>query len=221
MTAGKGALERLPFRLENLKPTLLQIAKHRPSAPYQSSAIYEPNNATSDINTNISPNGSHQGCKGKPLENKATHPQNATKITVESTKRWCHSRSLLLAFSTTSANSSSVSGGSELSSNMLIDEAVSAATSFPIRQRKHVQSRCRSPDDARRRTITPGTCRGLPPPRPVVTAMYCLPPTVNDTGKPCTDVARRVCQSILPVFDVDGSEHAVQIADERDAAGRR
>ena len=35
---------------------------------------------------------------------------------------------------------------------------------------------------------------------PVVTAMYCLPSTLNETGKPWTDVPRRVCQSILPVL---------------------
>src|SRR5438105_2279695 len=45
-----------------------------------------------------------------------------------------------------------------------------------------------------------GTCRGLPPPSPVVTAMYCFPPIRNATGKPCTEVPRRVCQSTLPVF---------------------
>ena len=42
--------------------------------------------------------------------------------------------------------------------------------------------------------------RGLPPPRPVDTAMYCLPPTLNVSGKPCTEVPRRVSHSILPVF---------------------
>src|SRR5687768_184702 len=44
-----------------------------------------------------------------------------------------------------------------------------------------------------------GTSRGLPPPSPVVTATYCLPSTENVIGKPCTDVARRVCQRIRPV----------------------
>src|SRR2546425_12413000 len=45
-----------------------------------------------------------------------------------------------------------------------------------------------------------GTCRGLPPPFPVVTATYCFPLILNVTGKPCTDVDSRVSQRILPVF---------------------
>ena len=66
-----------------------------------------------------------------------------------------------------------------------------------------------------------GTFRGLPPPRPVVTAMYCLPPALNETGKPCTDVPRRVSQRMLAGSHVEGAEVAIEIADERDAAGGR
>src|SRR5688500_17718109 len=47
--------------------------------------------------------------------------------------------------------------------------------------------------------MVPGTRRGLPPPRPVVTATYCLPSTANVIGNPCTYVASRVCHRILPV----------------------
>src|SRR5687767_5263314 len=47
--------------------------------------------------------------------------------------------------------------------------------------------------------IVAGTSRGLPPPSPVVTATYCLPSTLKEIGNPCTDVARRVCHSTLPV----------------------
>src|SRR2546428_6403448 len=32
--------------------------------------------------------------------------------------------------------------------------------------------------------IVRGTCLGLPPPRPVGTAMYCLPAMLNEIGKP-------------------------------------
>src|SRR5262249_2056744 len=45
-----------------------------------------------------------------------------------------------------------------------------------------------------------GTSRGLPPPLPVVTPMYCLPLMLNDIGKPCTEVARRVSHSTFPVL---------------------
>src|SRR6266850_2142373 len=44
-----------------------------------------------------------------------------------------------------------------------------------------------------------GTWRGEPPPRPDGTAIYCLPPTLNETGKPCTEVPSRVFHSSLPV----------------------
>ncbi len=64
-----------------------------------------------------------------------------------------------------------------------------------------------------------GTFLGLPPPRPVVTAMYCFPPIANETGKPCTEVPSRVFQSTAPVFDVDGLEVAVEVAHECDSAG--
>ena len=47
--------------------------------------------------------------------------------------------------------------------------------------------------------IVRGTRRGEPPPNPVGTAMYCLPPTLNEIGNPCTDVPRRTFQSSLPV----------------------
>src|SRR5262245_1273089 len=43
-----------------------------------------------------------------------------------------------------------------------------------------------------------GTSQGLPPPRPVVTAMYCFPPMLYETGNPCTAVASFVSQSTLP-----------------------
>src|SRR5215469_1452787 len=45
-----------------------------------------------------------------------------------------------------------------------------------------------------------GTLRGLPPPKPVLTAMYCLPFALYDSGKPCTEVPRRVSHNTLPVF---------------------
>src|ERR1039458_3753301 len=48
--------------------------------------------------------------------------------------------------------------------------------------------------------IVDGTWRGLPPPRPVVTAMYCFPSTLKETGKPCTEVPRRVFHTIAPVL---------------------
>src|SRR5579862_7178552 len=48
--------------------------------------------------------------------------------------------------------------------------------------------------------IAAGTLRGLPPPSPVITAMYCLPSTLNVTGKPCTDVPSRVSHNIWPVL---------------------
>src|SRR6266850_7249616 len=48
--------------------------------------------------------------------------------------------------------------------------------------------------------IVAGTARGLPPPFPVATATYCLPSILNVTGKPCTEVDRRVSQSTAPVF---------------------
>ena len=51
--------------------------------------------------------------------------------------------------------------------------------------------------------------------------MYCLPSTENEIGKPCTDVASRVCQSDLAGADVDRLELAIEIADEHDAAGGR
>src|SRR5688572_25403153 len=44
-----------------------------------------------------------------------------------------------------------------------------------------------------------GTPRGLPPPRPVATAMYCLPPTEKLIGYPCTEVGRRVSHNTLPL----------------------
>ena len=47
-----------------------------------------------------------------------------------------------------------------------------------------------------------------------MTAMYCLPPAVNDTGKPCTDVPSRVCQSDLPGLHVERAEAAIEVADE-------
>ena len=68
-----------------------------------------------------------------------------------------------------------------------------------IRQREHVE---RLPGRRARESparCVDGTSRGLPPPRPVVTAMYCLPSTLNEMGKPCTDVPSRVCHRILPV----------------------
>src|SRR5687768_7443674 len=48
--------------------------------------------------------------------------------------------------------------------------------------------------------IVRGTWRGLPPPLPVVTATYCLPLAVNVTGKPWTDVSRRIFHSSSPVL---------------------
>src|SRR5262245_278795 len=47
--------------------------------------------------------------------------------------------------------------------------------------------------------IVAGTWRGLPPPSPVATATYCLPPTAKLIGKPCTDVASRVSKTTLPL----------------------
>ena len=69
--------------------------------------------------------------------------------------------------------------------------------------------------------IVRGTLRGLPPPRPVVTAMYCLPPMLNVTGKPCTEVPGEPCHKVFAGLDVNRAEHAVEVADERDAAGGR
>src|SRR3989441_6638373 len=45
-----------------------------------------------------------------------------------------------------------------------------------------------------------GTFLGLPPPRPVVTAMYCRPAMLNVTGEPCTEVPSRVSHNVSPVF---------------------
>src|SRR5712664_3417448 len=41
-----------------------------------------------------------------------------------------------------------------------------------------------------------GTFLGLPPPRPVVTAMYCRPVMLNVTGEPCTEVPSRVSHNV-------------------------
>ena len=59
--------------------------------------------------------------------------------------------------------------------------------------------------------IVRGTFRGLPPPSPVVTAMYCLPPTVNETGKPCTDVPRRDLPQLLASPNVVCVEIPIEI----------
>ena len=48
--------------------------------------------------------------------------------------------------------------------------------------------------------IAAGTLRGLPPPSPVITAIYCFPSTLKVTGKPCTDVPSRVSHNICPFF---------------------
>ena len=46
--------------------------------------------------------------------------------------------------------------------------------------------------------IVAGTPRGLPPPSPVATAMYCLPSTSKLIGNPCTDVASLVSHTTRP-----------------------
>ncbi len=51
--------------------------------------------------------------------------------------------------------------------------------------------------------IVAGTPRGLPPPKPVATAMYCLPSTAKLIGKPCTEVASRVSTDDAAVAHVD------------------
>src|SRR5262245_36116790 len=43
-----------------------------------------------------------------------------------------------------------------------------------------------------------GTPRGLPPPSPAATAMYCLPPTEKLIGNPCAEVASFVSHNTLP-----------------------
>src|SRR4029450_3156952 len=48
--------------------------------------------------------------------------------------------------------------------------------------------------------IVAGTSRGLPPPLPVMTAMYCLPSMLKVTGKPWTEVGSRVSHKTLPVL---------------------
>ena len=70
-------------------------------------------------------------------------------------------------------------------------------------------------------TMAAGTLRGLPPPRPAMTAMYCRPSTLKLTGYPCAEVPRRVCQSDLAGFCVQCADVTIEIADEYDAACRR
>ena len=69
--------------------------------------------------------------------------------------------------------------------------------------------------------IARGTCRGLPPPSPVVTAMYCLP----SGGERHRESLHRRAEPRLPEnlagLHVERAEVAIEIADERDAAGRR
>jgi hypothetical protein len=55
----------------------------------------------------------------------------------------------------------------------------------------------------------------------VVTAMYCLPAMLNDTGYPCTEVPSRVSQSNGAGLDVERAEASIQIAHERDTARGR
>ena len=66
-----------------------------------------------------------------------------------------------------------------------------------------------------------GTSRGLPPPSPVVTAMYCRPSIENEIGKPCTDVDKPRAPQHLAVPHVNRLELAIEVADKRHAPGRR
>ena len=66
-----------------------------------------------------------------------------------------------------------------------------------------------------------GAARGLPPPRPVATAMYCLPSAANEIGNPCTDVPSRTCHSTSPVGTSKRPEPPIEVAGEGEPAGRR
>ena len=68
------------------------------------------------------------------------------------------------------------------------------------RQLEHGITRGRSTDTLISGAIVAGTLRGLPPPRPVVDRDSCLPPALNVTGKPWTDVPSRVSHRIAPVL---------------------
>ena len=63
--------------------------------------------------------------------------------------------------------------------------------------------------------IVRGTSRGLPPPRPVVTAMYCLPPDAERHRESLHRRAEPRLPQHLAGLHVERAERAIEIADER------
>ena len=70
-------------------------------------------------------------------------------------------------------------------------------------------------------TIAAGTLRGLPPPRPDITAMYCLPSTLKLTGIALRRRAEPRLPEHLAGLHVVRAHVAIDVADEHEAAGRR